>query len=99
MGYLRKWLSMVQIGRWHTRGRFEWSWPVFLAVTGLSCNAEGEKRAEEGQQTEPFPKRVFAVTGQVVSAHPEQKEIQIRHEAIAGYMGAMTMPFEVMNRN
>jgi protein SCO1/2 len=43
--------------------------------------------------------RVFQATGVVVGLVPEEKTIEISHDAIPGYMSAMTMPFEVKNIN
>jgi protein SCO1/2 len=43
--------------------------------------------------------RVFEVKGIVKAIRPSQKEIEIKHEAIPGYMPAMTMPFEVKDTN
>ena len=39
--------------------------------------------------------REFDVTGMVVRVDRTQKVVTVSHQAIAGYMGAMTMPFEV----
>lgn len=39
--------------------------------------------------------REFAVTGMVVRVDREQKTVTVSHQAIPGYMAAMTMPFEV----
>lgn len=43
--------------------------------------------------------RVFEVKGIVKAVRPGQKEIEIKHEAIQGYMPGMTMPFDVKNTN
>jgi protein SCO1 len=43
--------------------------------------------------------RSFQVKGLVVSLIPDEKKIEIKHEAIPGYMPAMTMPFEVKTTN
>jgi protein SCO1/2 len=39
--------------------------------------------------------REFIVKGMVVSVDPSKRSFVVSHEAIAGLMGAMTMPFEV----
>jgi protein SCO1/2 len=44
-------------------------------------------------------KRVFDVKGLVISLKPEEKSVEIKHEAIPGYMQAMTMSFDVKNTN
>jgi protein SCO1 len=43
--------------------------------------------------------RVFSARGVVEELQPENQTIVIRHEAIAGYMDAMTMPFKVRDTN
>jgi protein SCO1/2 len=43
--------------------------------------------------------RTFDAKGVVVGLIPEEKSIEIRHEAISNYMGAMTMPFDVRDTN
>jgi protein SCO1/2 len=43
--------------------------------------------------------QVFQVKGVVVELQADGKTVQIRHEAIPGYMDAMTMPFEVRDTN
>jgi protein SCO1/2 len=44
-------------------------------------------------------RREFDVKGQVLSLHPEELKVRIKHEAIPGYMDAMTMPFHVQDTN
>ncbi len=48
-----------------------------------------------GEPAPPGESRVYEVRGVVREVRPEQREVIIRHEAIPGYMAAMTMPFEV----
>lgn len=43
----------------------------------------------------PNGTQVFTVKGVVRELRPEHREVVIRHEAIPGYMAAMTMPFTV----
>jgi protein SCO1/2 len=43
--------------------------------------------------------QVFTVKGVIRELEPDGKTAIIRHEAIAGYMQAMTMPFEVRDTN
>jgi protein SCO1/2 len=43
--------------------------------------------------------QVFAVKGVIKELEPDGKTAIIRHEAITGYMQAMTMPFEVRDTN
>src|SRR5580658_485808 len=41
--------------------------------------------------------RIFTARGLILEIKPDDSQIVIRHEAIAGYMAAMTMPFPVKN--
>ncbi len=43
--------------------------------------------------------QVFQVKGTVIELKPEEKVVRIKHEEIAGYMAAMTMPFDVRDTN
>jgi protein SCO1 len=43
--------------------------------------------------------RVFQVKGIVMEVNAPEKEVEIKHEEIPGYMKAMTMPFEVRDTN
>jgi protein SCO1 len=43
--------------------------------------------------------RTFQVKGTIIELKPEEKAVTIKHEAIPGYMEAMTMPFEVKDTN
>ncbi|MFC1465710.1 MAG: SCO family protein [Candidatus Brachytrichaceae bacterium NZ_4S206] len=45
------------------------------------------------------PPREFAVRGMVVETRPATATAVVRHEAIPGYMAAMTMPFRVRQTN
>jgi protein SCO1 len=42
---------------------------------------------------------VYQVKGVVKEVHPENKNVTVQHEAIVGYMPAMTMTFDVKNTN
>jgi protein SCO1 len=43
--------------------------------------------------------QVYQVTGLVLEVKPEEKSVRIKHDAIPGYMDAMTMTFDVKNTN
>src|SRR5437868_5331050 len=43
--------------------------------------------------------RIFHVVGQVRGLDPSSRTIRIAHEAIPGYMPAMTMPLQVRERS
>jgi protein SCO1/2 len=64
-----------------------------LAALGLvillsACSAPSERQASTGE-------RVFKVDGVVKTIRPDGRTAVIQHEAIPGYMEAMTMPFRV----
>ena len=54
---------------------------VFSAFAASSCQRPPERR--------------FDLTGKVVSVDKSQRQVTLAHEAIKGYMDAMTMPFDV----
>ena len=45
------------------------------------------------------PQQIFQVKGTIIELLPAEKSVRIKHEAIPGYMDAMTMPFEVKDPN
>jgi protein SCO1/2 len=63
------------------------------------------KRAPQSSDTAPQApsasanQRVFQVKGVVKAIKPAEKEIDIKHEAIPGFMPSMTMPFDVKDTN
>jgi protein SCO1 len=67
-----------------------------LALAGLLgiLSGCGQKGAVHASRTQ-----VFIVKGVVKELEPDGKTAVIRHEAIPGYMEAMTMPFEVRDTN
>ena len=74
---------------------------IGLAVVTSSC---GKKPFHETQPSkvvsQPQPSRqLFQVKGVIVELHPEEKSVRIKHEAIPGYMDAMTMSFDVRDTN
>src|SRR5271163_167510 len=64
---------------------------VCLAALLAGCNRKGSQPA--------VPTQVFDVKGVIKELEPDGKTAVIRHEAIPGYMQAMTMPFEVRDTN
>ncbi len=67
---------------------------LFLAV---SCGRKSEQAVlpatnKAGVQTNV---QIFQVKGTVIELKLDEKTVRIKHEAIPGYMPAMTMPFEV----
>jgi Cu/Ag efflux protein CusF len=43
--------------------------------------------------------KLYPIRGEVVSIAAARNEVMLKHEAIAGFMQAMTMPFPVANRS
>lgn len=70
---------------------------VFFIV---SCGKAPEPRAiSSATPAQSTNQRIFQVNGVIKSIAPAQKEIEIKHEEIPGYMPAMTMPFDVKDTN
>jgi protein SCO1/2 len=67
-------------------------WGLVCLVTLLTaCNRKASETAATTQ--------VLTVKGVVKELEPDGKTVVIQHEAIPGYMQAMTMPFEVRDTN
>jgi protein SCO1/2 len=71
------------------RGR----WLALAGLVGILSGC-GQKDSAQASRTQ-----VFTVKGVVKELEPDGKTAVIRHEAIPGYMEAMTMPFEVRDTN
>jgi protein SCO1/2 len=83
---------------WH------WRLPLFrvflVLMPLLSLPLAGCRRAADASLTSASPNpdtnaQLFQVKGVVLEVKPREKSVTIRHEAVAGYMPAMTMPFDV----
>jgi protein SCO1/2 len=73
-----------------------------VGVTALllvSCQRAPDEPRSPAVQDSPTNLQVFAVKGLVRSLDPENALVHIEHEAIPGYMGQMTMPFDVKDTN
>jgi protein SCO1 len=64
----------------------------------LGCGREHPLASDRGRSPDTNL-QTFQVRGLVISLNPAGKEVQIKHEAIPGYMPAMTMPFDVKDTN
>src|SRR5690242_16200754 len=64
---------------------------ILTALTGCERSATASKPLN----TQNVASKSFQVKGVVISVTPKEKSIEIKHEAIPGYMPAMTMPFDV----
>jgi len=91
------------------RGAIVGSWsqclPIILvfclAVSLLSACKKPSSSASNsaGLPAQSTNERIFQVEGIVKAIRPSRKEIEIKHQAIPGYMPAMTMPFDVKDTN
>src|SRR6266446_2201967 len=79
--------------------RFVSVWAITMLLL-MSCKRSPEARStSSAPATQATNARVFQIKGVVRALRPRQKEIEIKHEAIPGYMPAMTMPFDVKDTN
>lgn len=83
--------------------RWGWFLNLSLLVVFTSC----EKKSPDAMPSMPVVstrpastnEQIFQVKGVVEAVELAEKTVRIRHEEIPGYMGAMTMPFEVKDTN
>ncbi len=79
--------------------RFVLLW-VLVVVLLASCKRSPQSTpAAAAPAVQHTNERVFEVKGVVKAVRPNQKEVEIKHEAIPEYMPAMTMPFDVRDTN
>ena len=67
--------------------------PLLLCLVALLTACD-----QKSSQPSPAP-QVYTVKGVIKELEPDGKTVVIRHEAIPGYMQAMTMPFEARDTN
>ena len=77
-----------------------WAAALALMASGGCGKAAKESLAEEPKpaldgRADANGDRRFPLTGEVVSADPKKKILVVRHNAVVGYMPAMTMEFPV----
>jgi len=70
-----------------------------VRVVSLLCLAALLTACDQKTSPPAAPVQVFTVKGVVKELEPDGKTAVIQHEAIPGYMQAMTMPFEVRDTN
>ena len=71
---------------------------ALLALCG--CDRSAETRPRDGAVApHTTNQRVFEVKGIVLAVKPNQKSVEIKHDAVPDYMPAMTMPFDVKDTN
>jgi len=69
-----------------------------LALSGCSPQSTpAEKPAAAAAPATPPPASIqrFDLRGKVVAVDPARMRVTVDHEAIPGFMGAMTMPYQV----
>jgi protein SCO1/2 len=71
---------------------------VFLGLLITWSAAAAESLSSSGSTATNEP-RVFSAHGVVTHVAADRRTVTIRHEAISGYMDAMTMPFKVRDPN
>lgn len=80
-----------------------WLFNLSLLLVVTSCEKQSPGTTPAAPTAPPVisvtSTQMFQVKGVVESVKAEAKTIRIRHDAIPGYMDAMTMPFEVRDTN
>src|SRR5580765_1768406 len=72
---------------------------LFLPLLVLMTSCGKAPKALPSQTTQNTNQQIFQVEGIIRAVKPAQKEVEIKHEAIPGYMPGMTMPFDVKDTN
>jgi protein SCO1/2 len=70
-----------------------------LATLAVSCSKNAVEVITPTPTATAPTQQVFQVRGTVIELLPAEKSLRIKHEAIPGYMPAMTMPFAVKDTN
>jgi len=68
-----------------------------LALTLLSACHSGQNAATTSSTTENF--KVYKLRGKVVRTDSAKGEVTLNHEAVPGFMDAMTMPYKLKDPN
>ncbi len=80
-----------------------WLFNLSLLLVVTSCEKQSPGTTPAAPTAPPAisvtSTQMFQVKGVVESVKAEAKTVRIRHDAIPGYMDAMTMPFEVRDTN
>ena len=70
---------------------------LLLAVAVLSGCHTNRKPAQADSSTRNI--KVYKLRGKVVSTDPAHRQVTLNHEAIPGFMDAMTMPYRLKDEN
>src|SRR5574341_1552520 len=76
-----------------------YSFVVTIAALITATAACSKKADEAAPFATPANRQVYTVKGVVTAVLPQQKQVEIKHEAVPGFMPAMTMPFDVKDTN
>ena len=68
---------------------------VLCCVVALLTGCKPSRSGSSGD----VPEKTFAMRGKIVSVNPGSGEITVEHQAIPGYMEAMTMPYRLVDAN
>jgi len=75
---------------------------VSLCIGLIACTSQPQQRAAPAQpaaQPAPAEQQKFDLKGKVVSIDKSGKRVTVDHEAIPGFMGAMTMAYTVKDEH
>ncbi len=75
------------------------SFLLLALLAATACQRSAEAPANSRVPKARTNEQVFQVRGLIKSVQASQKEVEIQHEEISGYMPAMTMPFDVKDTN
>ena len=70
---------------------------VVLALAALTGCHSGPKAGDQASDNSSY--KIYKLRGKVVSANPATGEVTLAHDAIPGFMDAMTMPYKLKDPN
>jgi protein SCO1/2 len=70
--------------------------PILAVALVSGCHRSAKQEAPSAADTSI---KVYHLRGKVVSTNPAKREVTVDHEAIPGFMEAMTMPYTVKDPN
>tara|TARA_B100000029_G_C17541664_1_gene946960 strand:+ start:877 stop:1821 length:945 start_codon:yes stop_codon:yes gene_type:complete len=70
-----------------------------LFALTIGCNVSSDGQISSSTNSAKYINKTFEVRGVVRQISEKENKIHIEHEEIPNYMGAMTMPFSVRNKN
>jgi protein SCO1/2 len=66
-----------------------------ITIVIAGCHRQSGQASQQGASSVKH----YMLRGRVVEVDPDQKAVTISHDAIPGFMGAMTMPYQVKDAN